>query len=341
MAITVKKIAELAGVSAGTVDRALNNRKGVNPDTAGRIREIADSLGYIPNKAGKALVMRRMALKIGIIIHTARHPFFEEVMRGIRDEQEEVSDYGVEVIVKHGKDFDPEDQLRIIEEMRQEGVRALAIVPIHDQRILDKLAEIQREGIPVVLLVSDESIECLAYVGCDVRQVGRVSCGLAGLITGGSARVLYLTPSLGILGNETRLRGFQEGIEGRYPGIRLLEVCEMPNDDLLSYRMTLELLKKHREVDAVVSTLAYNNGFLRAVEDQGLAGKVKIIALDMEGSIMDGMRKDQVAATIVQHPHRQGKRALQILFDYLVVGKRPQGRNDYLQCDIRIYENVF
>ena len=46
MAVTLQQIAELAGVSRGTVDRALHNRGRVNSEVALRIRKIADELGY-------------------------------------------------------------------------------------------------------------------------------------------------------------------------------------------------------------------------------------------------------------------------------------------------------
>ena len=46
---TIKEIAELAGVSRGTVDRVLNNRGSVNRETAEKIRAIIKQLGYKPN----------------------------------------------------------------------------------------------------------------------------------------------------------------------------------------------------------------------------------------------------------------------------------------------------
>ena len=58
MGITSQKIAELAGVSRGTVDRALNHRGGVKPQVQRRIEELARQHGYSPNRAGKALVTR-------------------------------------------------------------------------------------------------------------------------------------------------------------------------------------------------------------------------------------------------------------------------------------------
>ena len=65
---TIKQIAELAGVSRGTVDRVLNNRGSVNANTAARVREIAEKLNYKPNKAGLMLAAQKKNLKIGVIL---------------------------------------------------------------------------------------------------------------------------------------------------------------------------------------------------------------------------------------------------------------------------------
>ena len=54
---TIKQIAEMAGVSRGTVDRVLNNRGSVNANTAARVREIAEKLNSNVN-AVKQLKLR-------------------------------------------------------------------------------------------------------------------------------------------------------------------------------------------------------------------------------------------------------------------------------------------
>ena len=51
----MQQIADLAGVSRGTVDRALNNRGRIRPEVAEKIKMIAKELGYQPNIAAKAL----------------------------------------------------------------------------------------------------------------------------------------------------------------------------------------------------------------------------------------------------------------------------------------------
>ena len=210
MSVTLKKIAELAGVSIGTVDRALNGRKGVNKDVAIRIIEIADSLGYRPNRAAKALVARKRAFKIGVIFHAQKHAFFEEVIKGVNAAAEEVRDFGVQVIIKYGINFDVDNQLQLIDELLSEGVNAIALIPINDPRIVVRLNQLNDENFPVALFVSEaENASQLVYVGCDAFSVGRISAGAMGLITNGNANILYVTPPLGILGNSQRLLGFQ------------------------------------------------------------------------------------------------------------------------------------
>ena len=51
--VTIKDIAKRAGVSRGTVDRVLNNRPGVNPETEARVRSLIEEMGYRPNMAGQ------------------------------------------------------------------------------------------------------------------------------------------------------------------------------------------------------------------------------------------------------------------------------------------------
>ena len=70
MAVTAQQIAELAGVSRGTVDRALHNRGRVNPEVAAKIHKIAAELGYKPNLIGQALVKSRREFKLGAILQS-------------------------------------------------------------------------------------------------------------------------------------------------------------------------------------------------------------------------------------------------------------------------------
>ena len=59
---TIREIAELAGVSRGTVDRVLNHRGSVNAATAALVNDIAKKLDYKPNRAGIDVYKRQGTL---------------------------------------------------------------------------------------------------------------------------------------------------------------------------------------------------------------------------------------------------------------------------------------
>ena len=62
---TIKQIAEITNVSRGTIDRVLNNRGGVSPETEKKVRAAMEALNYLPNKAAQNLAVRRKKLKFG------------------------------------------------------------------------------------------------------------------------------------------------------------------------------------------------------------------------------------------------------------------------------------
>ena len=84
MAVTAQQIADLAGVSRGTVDRALHNRGRVNPEVKEKIQKIALELGYKPNLIGQALVRSKQDFKLGVILQSTETPTMQVVRAGVQ-----------------------------------------------------------------------------------------------------------------------------------------------------------------------------------------------------------------------------------------------------------------
>ena len=89
--VTIRELAQLSGVSIGTVSRALNGYADVNPETRERIVRLARELDYTPAAAARSLVTQRSHV-VGVFLETGeghpdlQHPFFHEVLVGLKHE---------------------------------------------------------------------------------------------------------------------------------------------------------------------------------------------------------------------------------------------------------------
>lgn len=87
MSVTIKDIAELAGVSYSTVSKALNNSPLVRPDTKAKIIQIAKEQGYEPNFAARRLVSKQ-SNTIGLVWPTVERVALSTLVTKIKEEIE-------------------------------------------------------------------------------------------------------------------------------------------------------------------------------------------------------------------------------------------------------------
>ena len=93
--VTIKDIAQAAGVSHPTVSKALNNAPGVNPQTRERILELAEQMHYVPNIAAKRLA-NKANRSIGFIWPPTKGLFFYHLCNAL---QKEAKERGINVII--------------------------------------------------------------------------------------------------------------------------------------------------------------------------------------------------------------------------------------------------
>src|SRR5580704_6171421 len=117
---SIKDIARLARVSHPTVSRALQNSPLVNPQTAAKIRKIADEAGYRASAVARGLVTRRTRT-IGLVVTTIADPFASEVVCGI---EQTANDHGYSVFLADSN-ADPERERKVVQafaERRVDGI---------------------------------------------------------------------------------------------------------------------------------------------------------------------------------------------------------------------------
>ena len=328
---TIKLISEKVGVSRGTVDRALNNREGINPIVSERIREVAKELGYRPNLAAKAL--SNTSKKLGIILYSEGNEFFDEVIRGITDSMQELSQFGLECEWRTMEGYDDRKQEELIDELVGLGVSGIVITPINTDRIAQKINELNKSNIKVVAINSEIlNSECIAYVGCNPKKSGTVAAGLFGLMSlGKEENIAVITGNESNLALKRREEGFVEIIKKDFPNIKIVDIQRNNDNNELSYNVTKNILQQYPYLDGICFLGAGVSGGLKAISKIGTKPNCKVITYDLSEGVKLGLADNQIAASILQEPYRQGFEGTQIMGKYLLFNQEPKKVLNYTE----------
>lgn len=340
MAVTIKQIADLCGVSRGTVDRVVNQRGNVKPETEKAILKVMEELDFRPNIAGKALAIRKKNLNIGILLSSRGVSFFDEVIRGIEAAKKELQDYGISIHLKQQRGYRKEQQLKALEELEQES-NLIILHPINHTVIANKINQLYDRGIPVITINTDvENSRRICYVGSDYFESGAAACGMLGLLAHGMATVGILTGSTQIWGHNQRILGFKSVLDAKYPDIKVLEMAETNDEVGQGRRVATAMLHRHPDIDILYCAAGGVEGVCQAVEDTGRVNQVQVICHDKTPEIVEMMKKDIIVATVEQSPFQQGYQAVKTAFHCLVTGQLPEQEKIIVKNEIKILENL-
>lgn len=340
--VTIKEIAELAGVSRGTVDRVLNNRGTVKEETAERILKIATKLNYTPNRAGKILAAKKKNLKFGAILldSSSGNPFFMEVARGLGNQLQSLREFGVSVETRFSKIDQPQKQVDLIDELMEQDISGLIIAPINHSLVENRLKKLTKDGFPVVTTNSDiENCGRLAYVGSNYVQGGQTAAAMMNMICKPSPNIGIISGSEWILCHSERVESFLTYAK-EHTNMKITDVLFNNDDNFESYSLTQKMLTEHPEIDGLYLVAGGVEGSCNAVKNLGLSKKIKIICHDLTVPTLKFLREDVVTIALGQQASLQGEKPLELLFEYVGMGILPQ-KEYYTEVEIKIKENSF
>lgn len=317
MAGTIREIAELAGVSRGTVDRALNNRGRVNPDVADKIQRIADEIGYIPNR--KKVTEKKKNIKIGVVTQLSKASFMIEIKKGIQDAERELNNRGIELLIQECMSVDEEEQLAAIDDLIEQGVSAIAIMPVECNRIRDKINYLTEElNILVVTFNSDiVGTKRSCFVGLDNKKSGQTAAGLMGMMTGGKGKVLAVTGYFGNSASSMRVDGFVEELKDSFSELDLVGVQSSFDDKIEMEKIIVNTMKVFPDLSGIVVFSGGQDGIRTAFEKMELKKRPHVIIFDLTPNNIKLLREQTVDFLIDQNGYTQGYRSLLLLAEMI------------------------
>jgi len=246
--VTLRDVARLARVHPATVSRALNpgTRSMVNDDTAQRVIDAAEELGYRPNPIARGLKTNR-SYTVGVVIPDLTNPLFPPIVRGI---EARLGQAGYTSLIAN-TDNAPERERQDFEAMRARQVDGFITATARlDHELLSEIAE---SGQPIVLVNRRVEDGTLPAVAADDRQGARLA--VEHLVALGHRRIAHLGGPQNLSTGHQRHVGFEEAMNDAGAGGRA--------DNLVSFgtafteaegaRLCRELLDGGAEVTAIVA----------------------------------------------------------------------------------------
>ncbi len=290
--VTIREVAERAGVSVATVSRVLNGSRPVAPEVAARVWKVVRELGYRPNLAARYMKGSRTGT-FGLIVPDLAHPFFAAVAAGAANEAQ-ARDQVLVIATSGGR---REQEVTAIDQLSRSLIDGLIYIPVATG---DPLPEVETfRHLPVVVVGRRGVFRDRPHVYSDNVKGGYIATKY--LLTLGRRRIAFLagfwvqpcTPETiremseredaGAFTTLDRFRGYLRALEeeGVPYDPSLVVICGY--DFEAGYRAAAELMGRVIPVDGL---LAPNDwvaaGAMALLREQGIAvpAEISVIGYD-------------------------------------------------------------
>ena len=291
--VTIRELAAACGVSISTVSKALNHSERISPETVRMIEEKATELGYVGNRAARALSSR--GYRAALVLPTAS-PYLDRYRAALLEMEPILLSSGITLCETAPEEADGYDAV----------VAHAATAP--------RLA--LREECPTVLFGGRApALHPTAEIRPDTRVGGRLAAQFLAFATGGGS-VAVLTARRGTLGEEEAVRGFRElSLKLGIPVAAVLECGDNPRSVGAEVKRLLTAAPRLRGLfltgpitSAVVATLGESRK------------RLTVVASDFTRPAIEALRGGAASALLYPAPERQLTLALQALLSALTGG---------------------
>lgn len=303
MAVTIRQIAEMAGVAPTTVSLVLKDSKKIGAETKRRVLKIVEEMDYYPNHSGK-LLKRGRTDSIAVLSSYFQNIVKMEFVNGV-----EQAIYGSPFQLRlfyaeSGRE--PEKCKEILFGQMADAVIALSILP--DRPFLDKM---KAAGKPVILV--EDTVEGFAGVGFDNYGAARRAVGyLAGTGKRRIALCLGLEAYKGHCFVEDRHRGYVDELASL--GLEYSRVFELSDYSLESGRaVAARFLAEQQKPEAIffASGDITAAGFVQGCAEKGISIPGDVAVMGFDDNII--AQSSSVGLSTVRQPVRaMGMEALRL-----------------------------
>lgn len=240
------------------------------------------------------------------------------------------------VVLAPAKADNIEEQVKIVEDLIQKGVKGIAIHPSDSNGIVPVVEKAMSMGIPVVIIGTPANTEKIFMrTGMDYTDSGRKITEAAIKMMGGKGNVIILEGPPQAINAKERLNGMLETI-AKYPGIKVLDSQTANFNRLNALQVMENLLQKHKDVQAVFA--ANDEMALGAIQALEAAGRKNVLVSGVDGSkdASSAVLEGRLQVTSNADPYSSAWCAAAYMVKYLNDGTLPPSKFIPYPADVAI-----
>ena len=337
--VTVRQIAEKAGVSVATVDRVINGRTTVRRASALRVQSAAQSLGYqfsVPMRVRIDAPAR--PIKCAFLLQKKASYFYQQIVEELN--KAALPESAIELTVELMDDY--LEPAAVAAKLRAIGsqVDAVAVVATESTLVSDAIEFLAERRTPVVALLSDLSSPNLGgYVGINNRMAGRTAAWAITRCAKQAGTIGVLIGSHGYIGQEEREIGFRSYFREKGLEFKVLEPVVCLDENQTAYQQTIDLLKTTDELVGIYNVGGGATGVLRAIEETPLSRRLAYACHELTPSTRAGLSAGVIDVVLAHDVPELARSALNMLVD---LKNAPTGRKQSSIVPFEIYtsENI-
>ena len=272
------------------------------PPARGGMRGAPGSESTTPDEAKK--------YTFAVIPKGTTHEFWKSVHAGAENAAKELGD--VKILWKGPLlENDRDGQISVVQDFVTKKVDGICLAPLDKQALVDAVKDAHAANIPVMIFDSalqDESL-IVSYVATDNYKGGQLAAARLAESLEDKGNVIVLRYNTGSESTEQREEGFLKELKERHPQIKVISSDEYAGTTPeSSLDKAMQVLTKHKnDVNGIFAVCEPNAaGVLKALEETGLAGKVKFVAFDPNKELIQGMADRKVHGIVLQDPVTMG-----------------------------------
>ncbi len=257
-------------------------------------------------------------LTIAVIPKGTTHEFWKAIHAGAERAAREL---GVEIIWKGPqKEDDRAQQITVVEDVISRGVDGIVLAPLDDRALVRPVQDAMRDKIPVVIIDSGlQGKDYVSFIATDNYQGGVLAARRMGGLLGGKGRIIVIRYQAGSASTTERERGFLETLEREFPGLTLLAKDQYAGPTTeTAYQTAENLLGRFHDADGLFCPNESSTfGALRAVQESGLAGKIRFVGFDSSPKLVQALADGHLDGLVLQNPDKMGYLGVRTMVQYL------------------------